>query len=146
MNHVSRLVIVCCAAAVGMSIAQRSSAQVVNPSVNATFSSEVALPNATIPAGTYRFEIRAGATMAVFNEQGRLITLVPVSSVTRAKPGSLVVLDGSGKIARVAAVYPDGKATTTGYAFKYGKDAGSASAKRMASPPDVLCRRAQRWL
>jgi hypothetical protein len=137
MNHVSRLVIVCCAAAVCISVAQPSSAQVVNPSVKATFSSEVALPNATLPAGTYRFEIRAGATVAVFNEQGQLITLVPVSSVTRAKSGSLVVLEGSRKIARVVAVYPDGKTTTTGYAFQYKKDAGPSSAQRIASPRDV---------
>jgi len=99
-----------------------------SPEATMTFSHEVQIPGATLPAGTYLFSLVTPTTMRVMTEDGRkVLATFYTTSVTRTHNidhAQVRFERMPGGTTRLIAVYPDG--ASTGYAPMFrSREAGA---------------------
>ncbi len=98
-----------------------------------TFSAPVRLPNLTLPAGTYTFELPDWAenrdVVVIFGDHGRFVGVAQAAPTMRREVGPTAVLvnDSAAAPPRVSAVFYAG--STAGYEFVYPTN-GTLSAKQ----------------
>jgi hypothetical protein len=100
------------------------------PEASMTFSHEVQIPGATLPAGTYLFSLVTPTTMRVTTEDGRKVfATFYTTSVTRTENTNHAQVRFERMPAggtRLIAVYPDG--SSTGFAPMFRKSSKEAGA------------------